>query len=91
MSETTGPGAEPADGVVPRPPARRTPSWLDRWALAPLGLLCLGFLAILAVPVAVFMITLYYAVRFAGFLTGGKSIRKGGRRGKREAPDQRVA
>ncbi len=91
MSDMTGPGAGPAEAAVPRPPARKTLSWLDRWALAPLGLLWLAFLAILAIPVAVFVITLYYAVRFARALTGGKSTRRRGRRGKPEAPDQRVA
>jgi hypothetical protein len=84
-------GDPPSNGAPPRAPAARprllTPA--QRLVCAPLGFLWLVVLAILAVPVLVYMTVLYYVVAAARALLPGR------RRPNNDAPpgrpEERVA
>jgi len=56
-------------------------TWFDRWVKAPLGMIYLVFLLLLAVPVLLWMTLLYWAVQ------GLRSWRsRGGGRGRGSGP-----
>jgi hypothetical protein len=63
------PDAAPAAG---RPRPRRTLRLDDRLARVPIGFLWMGVLAIVAVPVFIYMTCLYWAVRWTSALFRGK-------------------
>ena len=65
-------------GVSPAGRERRPLSPFDRFVRAPLGLLYLGFLLLLAVPVCAWMTLLYAAI------AAGRALRPGGSGGTRD-------
>ena len=69
--QTTSVGRAPVASGPPR--GRRDLTLADRLVRAPLGLLWLIVLIVLAVPVIVYMTVLYYTVRAAPSLTRGRS------------------
>ncbi len=65
-----------------RPRPRRGLNRVDWLVRVPVGLLWLGVLAILAVPVMIYMTLLYWAARWTSSLFGGR------RRGRADRPDR---
>jgi hypothetical protein len=53
--------------------ARRPLTTFDRFVRAPLGLLWLALMALLAVPVIIYMTALYYVVQASRLLVQGRS------------------
>ena len=51
---------------------RRRLTLTDYLVRVPLGVLCMMFLALIAVPVMIYMTALYYAVRWSGALFAGR-------------------
>ena len=69
-------GAGATGRVAPRP--RRRPNLLDRLVRIPIGFLWLGVLAILSVPVILYMTVLYHAVQgISGLIGRGGAARPG--------------
>lgn len=85
MNAPAPPAADHRSGAPQRP--RRQLTRADRAIRAPLGLLWLGCLLVLAIPVAVYMTVLYYVVRLARSPDSGRIAR----RDEGEAPGRRVA
>lgn len=74
-----------ADNTQPRP--RRHLTLTDYLVRVPLGLLFMSVLAMVAVPVMIYMTALYYAARWASFPFAGRRPQRteGGEREERVA------
>jgi len=87
-SEADGKIAGVTNPVLPsRPRPRSTLNAVDRFVRAPIGLLWLAVLVIVAVPLLVYMTLLYWVVQGAASLPG----RAGAPRAKRSGREERVA
>ena len=80
-------GGGAPDDAVRRPRTRRGLNWIDKTLRVPIGFLWLGVLAVLAVPVMIYMTLLYYFAQGTSALTG----RNRGARADRSERNERVA
>jgi hypothetical protein len=76
MTDHSAPDPNPLATAAPRP--RRNVTLVDRWVRAPLGLLWLGVLLVIGVPIAVYMTLLCYAARLVGAGASGRGARAPG-------------
>jgi hypothetical protein len=76
MSENASSSLNGAMVAPTRRRSRRGLSPFDRWVRAPLGLLWLGVMAVLAVPIILYMTFLYYIVQGFGPLLRARRRRR---------------
>ena len=76
--------SDPADAPKPRPRPRRALSILDWTVRVPIGVLCLGVLAIVALPIFLYMTVLYWIVQAISSAFGGRRSRRTDRADREE-------
>ena len=78
MTDNTAPSAQPAAIAARTGGSGGQFSRLDRFVRVPLGLLWLSVMALVAVPVILYMTLLYYATRGVRSLFPGRNASRGG-------------